>query len=30
MNLYENLHLCLIVINYTLYRIAYHGHYMFD
>jgi len=30
MNLYKDLHDCLMVdINYTLYRIPYHGHYIF-
>jgi len=30
MNLYKDLYLCLIVVNYTLYYITYHGHYIFD
>jgi len=30
MNLYKDLHLYLIVVNYTLCHIAYYGHYMFD
>ena len=31
MNLYKDLYSCLIVdVNYILFRIPYHGHYMFD
>jgi len=30
MNLHKDLHLYFVVINYTLCRIAYYSHYMFD
>jgi len=30
MNLYKDLYLYFIVVDCTLYRIAYYGYYMFD